>query len=79
MTTITTTLTCECPGCKRELDAYLQELHPKSTRTPSMIGTCRNTECRYFEVTLAFDGWYKLATDTDMQAQYAWLAVGGAK
>lgn len=48
-----------CPDCGRPLDYYLQQLHPKSTRTPSWIGTCRTPGCALNSVTLSDGEWGK--------------------
>ena len=52
-----TIVNCLCPDCQKPLDYYLQELHPRSTRTPSWIGTCRTVDCPLHHVTLSDDAW----------------------
>lgn len=46
-----------CPDCGQPLDYYVQQLHPKSERTPAWIGTCRTPECLLVNVTLSDDAW----------------------
>ena len=46
-----------CPDCGNPLEYYLQQLHPRSTRTPSWIGTCRTPGCALNSVTLSDDMW----------------------
>lgn len=74
-------VTCNCPDCKQPLDYYLQSLHPKSTRIPSWIGTCRTVDCTLHHVTLADEGWTQLATDENMASQYRAMVaqMAGAK
>lgn len=59
-----------CPDCKQPLDYYLQALHPRSTRTPSWIGTCKTPGCTLHDVTLSDGEWGKLISDADMAAKY---------
>ncbi len=70
-----------CPDCGTALDYYLQELHPKSTRTPSWIGTCKNVNCTLHDVTLSDSEWGNLASDTELANKYRAMVaqMAGAK
>lgn len=59
-----------CPCCGQPLDYYKQQLHPKSTRTPQWIGTCRTAGCDFQDVTLSDGNWTRIATDEIFAAQY---------
>jgi len=60
---------CRC--CGRKLDIYVQELHPKSTRTPSTIGTCRNETCARFTITREISDLYNLTNEQMAQFKQA--------
>lgn len=59
-----------CPCCGQPMEYYKQQLHPKSTRTPEWIGTCRTPDCDFTDVTLADKGWTRITTDETFAAQY---------
>jgi hypothetical protein len=59
-----------CPDCNNRLDYYLQSLHPKSTRTPSYIGTCKTPGCTLHDVTLSDAEWGRLISDAEMANKY---------
>lgn len=52
---------CKC--CGKRLDMFTQELHPKSTRTPSTYGTCRTAGCERESVTRELVDLYTLSQD----------------
>lgn len=59
-----------CPCCHKPLDYYKQELHPKSTRIPQWIGTCRTQGCEYELVTLSDSGWTRIREDEIFASGY---------
>lgn len=61
---------CNCPHCQQELDYYKQQLHPKSTRTPSWIGTCRTSGCDFQDVTLSDANWTRVINEPEFANQY---------
>lgn len=65
-----TVINCRCPLCQQNLDYYKQQLDPRSKLTPRWIGTCRNLDCDYAEVTLSDANWTRIQVDSEFAAGY---------
>lgn len=52
-----------CVCCGQPLDLFVQPLHPKSTRQPSVYGTCRTPNCIRENITREVNDLYTLTVD----------------
>lgn len=59
-----------CPGCGQPLDYYQSAVHPRSTRPPTWMGTCKTTGCKFHEKTASDIEWQAFANDPAEQQRY---------